>query len=242
MVYPQTPGRPVIRFGAGWTPVVKGFVIACVAAFVLEVFSPEEMVRIFGLTPLLVWTRGWAWQMVTFNFLHDTRSLGHIVFNLLSIYMFAPELERAYGSRRFATFLAVSGIGAGLCVALADRAAEVPTIGCSGIVFSVMLVYAVLYPDRQVLLFFIIPIRIKWLMLGMGAVEMFYFVGGGRPGISDAAHLGGMLFGYLFLRGDKTFLRLRDAYYRRKLRRLRRKYKVVDGGKSASGGGPPYVH
>jgi membrane associated rhomboid family serine protease len=238
MVNDPSYGRPTVRFGSGWTPVVKWFVIACVGGFVLPgIWRGAE--AYLALTPALVWTRGWVWQLATYNFLHA--SLGHIFFNLLTMYMFAPELERVYGRDRFLVFLAVSGIGAGVCVVLTGPLSTVPTIGCSGIVFAVMLVYAVLYPNRQVLLFFAIPVKIKWLMLGMGALELYYFVGQGNPGVSHIAHLGGMLFGYLYLRSNKSFLGLRDAYYRRKLKRLRKKYKVLDGGKG-SGGRPPYVH
>ena len=237
MVNDPSFGRPTVRFGSGWTPVVKGFVIACVGGFVLPgIWRGAE--GYLALTPALVWTRGWAWQLATYNFLHG--SLGHIFFNLLTMYMFGPELERVYGRNRFLVFLAVSGIGAGVCVVLTGPLSPVRTIGCSGIVFAVMLVYAVLYPNRQVLLFFAIPVKIKWLMIGLGGLELYYFVGQGNPGISHAAHLGGMLFGYLYLRWSKSFFGLRDAYYRRKLKRLRKKYKVLDGGKAP--GGPPFVH
>jgi membrane associated rhomboid family serine protease len=95
-----------------------------------------------------------------------------------------------------------------------------------------MLVYAVLYPNRQVLFMLVIPVRIKWLMLILGGLEFWFLLTRPGSGVSHLAHVGGMLFGFLYLRYDRAFFRLRDIYYRRKLGRLKRKYKVYEGGKN----------
>lgn len=229
MGYNNAPQRPQIRFGSGWTPVVKTFVIVNVGVFVLQSFWPG-MSRIFGLVPEMLWTSFTIWQPVTFNLLHA--NIMHILFNMLIFYMFAPELERMFGRTRFIGFLLVTGIGAGLCTAVASPSSIIPTIGASGIVFGVMLVYAVYFPNRQVLFMLIFPMKIKWMLLILAVIEFWYFVGGGNPGVAHVAHLGGMGFGYLYLRYDKSFFRLRDMFYRRKLKRLKKKYEVIDGGKS----------
>lgn len=234
---PPTQG-PQIRIGTGFTPVVKAFMIACGGAYILEIMWPG-MVRYFGATPALFW-RGMFWQPATFNFLHALGSPWHLVFNLLVFYMFAPELERKYGRGRFIGFLAACGVGAGLLVMVSSPLSTVPTIGASGIVFGVMLIYAILHPNRTVLFMFVIPMRIKWLMLVLGGLEFYFLFRGGGSGVSHVAHVGGMAFGFLYLRYDRAFFRFRDLYYRRKLKRLKKKYKVVDGGKSDGGDG--YVH
>ena len=241
MHYREPPQRPVIRFGTGLTPVVKYFIIACVVTYILQVLWPS-LTDYLGLTPRAMWENLMLYQLVTFNFLHDPRGLMHILINLLIFYMFAPELERKYGRTRFILFLAVTGIGAGLCSAMLDARSDVTIIGASGIVFGVMLVYAVLFPNRQVLFMLIFPMKVKWMMLILGAIEFWNFLGGANTGVAHVAHLGGMGFGYLFLRYDRVFFRFRDAYYRRKLKKLQRRFEVIDGGKDKDDNRKDYLH
>jgi membrane associated rhomboid family serine protease len=223
--------------------VLKAFMIACAAGFVLQFLwrgwsqdvAPEQ---ILGLYAPLFW-RGAFFQLLTFHFLHG--SPWHLAFNLLTLWMFAGELEVLWGRRKFLVYLIVTGVGAGVCQLLAMPFLEVPVIGASGIVYGILLAFGLTYPNRVVLFFFVIPMRIKWLVIVMGVIEFsMAFDPSGRSNIAHFAHLGGMLFGYLFLRWDGLFLRLRNAYYRRKLqlRRSKRNMYVVRGDDDDK----PYLH
>jgi len=232
-------------------PAIKVFIIACAVMFVIQGFFPAQygyqriqdgdtayevpvlvkpgIEHYLGLVPAMMWESFWFWQLATFNLLHA--GFFHILINLFVLWMFGSELERKYGTRRFAWFMVVAGVGAGLTTAFAMPRMNVPTIGASGIVFGVLLAYAVNYPNRYLYLYFLFPVKAKWVVLGLAIMELFASISGSQPGIANIAHLGGMLFGYLYLRYDRSFFKLRDAYYRRKLSRLKKKYKVYDGGK-----------
>lgn len=239
------PQMPQMRFGGPVTPALKYFMIACAGVFVLQFLwrgwgGEPSLEQIFGLFMPYFW-RGAFFQLLTFHFLHGSPM--HLGFNLLVLWMFAGELEALWGWRKFVIYMAVTGIGAGLCQLLFAPMLAVPVIGASGIVYGMLLAFGVTYPNRVVLLFFIIPMRVKYLVIGMGALEfMMAFDPASQTGIAHLAHLGGMLFGFLFLRWDRLFLRMRAVYYRRKLEKRREQSKksiyVVRGDDDE----PPYVH
>jgi membrane associated rhomboid family serine protease len=107
--------------GGGWTPAVKALVIACGAAFLLQVFdqlagsagSRGNFEREFGLVPGQVTQHYYLWQLVTYIFLHG--GFFHILFNMFGLYMFGSELELTWGTRQFTKFFFVCGIGAAIC-------------------------------------------------------------------------------------------------------------------------------
>jgi rhomboid family protein len=242
------------RLGGPVTPVIKYFMIACVAAYFVQLMwrrfgiePPAE--AIFGLyTPYLF--RGAFFQLFTSHFLHG--GLMHLGFNMLVLWMFAGELELLWGPRKFIVFMAVSGVGANLCQVLAFPHLAVPVIGASGIVYGILMAFGLTYPNRVVLLFFVIPVPVKYLVIGIGAIELLSALEpGNASNVAHLAHLGGMLFGFLYLRWDRVFLRLRDQYYRRKLERQRGKHKDESQKKREERGiyvirgdddEPPFIH
>ena len=78
---------------------------------------------------------------------------------------------------------------------------NIPTVGASGAVFGILLAFGVLFPNTQLMLLFPpIPIRAKYFVIGYGAIELYLAFAQPGSNIAHAAHLGGMLFGYLLLR------------------------------------------
>lgn len=78
---------------------------------------------------------------------------------------------------------------------------NIPTVGASGAVFGILLAFGVLFPNTQLMLLFPpIPIKAKYFVLGYGAIELYMAVAQPGSNIAHAAHLGGMLFGYLLIR------------------------------------------
>ena len=74
-------------------------------------------------------------------------------------------------------------------------------IGASGAIYGLLLAYGVTYPNRIVYLNFLLPLKVKWLVLIMGAMAFLSSIAGSDPGVASIAHLGGMVVGYLFLKG-----------------------------------------
>jgi membrane associated rhomboid family serine protease len=224
-------------FGPGpITFAVKWIIILNVGAFLVTTFMPE-LIGYFGLTPRLVVTRGWIWQLATYMFLHAGAL--HLLFNMLGIWMFGVELERRWGTQFFIRYYAVSGIGGGLTfllISVLPFAAVAPTyvtpaVGASGALFGLLLAFAIYYPERPILLLLVwVPAKIFVMIYG-GLALLNTF----QPsrGVADAAHLGGMIFGYLYLKGGSGLqAEIKYRYLKWKMNRLRRKFDVYSGGRS----------
>ncbi len=143
---------------------------------------------------------GYVWQLLTYMFMHA--GLLHILFNCWAIYVFGHDVEEALGRSSFIALYLASGILGGLVQMLAGLLSPEyagPVVGASAAAFGLGAAFAVLFPDRLLLLFFILPIRAKYLLLIGGLLAAYGFL---RPGdgVAHAAHLGGMLTGIAFVR------------------------------------------
>jgi membrane associated rhomboid family serine protease len=235
-----SPAGMSYRFGPGpLTPAVRAIIIANVVVFLLALVAPKAVVDGLGLSPARVFHLGYVWQVVTYLFVHSTQSLLHIIFNMLAVWMFGVDLERRWGTRAFTTYYFVTGIGAGLCVLLfallpfdATRAlAQGVTIGASGSVYGLLLAWAILFPDRQVL-FVIFPLPARVFVFIVGAIAFFSALSAGGSGVSNLAHLGGLLVGWIYLRGPKGLqLELKYRLTKWRMERMRRKFNVHKGGR-----------
>lgn len=143
------------------------------------------------------------WQPLTYMFLHA--NFWHVFFNMFSVLIFAPSLERYWGSRRFLVYYLVCGLGAA-AVQIAVWALTMPgtpsiTIGASGAVFGILLAFGWLFPTIKMFLLFIpIPIPARWMVGIMAVVELICGLADFRwDNVAHFAHLGGMLFGALLI-------------------------------------------
>jgi membrane associated rhomboid family serine protease len=143
--------------------------------------------------------------------------------------MFGCELERHWGTRVFVKYALVTGIGAGISTVIVSPNLAVPTIGASGLVYGILLAYGLLFPNRLIYLYFLFPIKAKYFVLIFGALELYASWSGSSDNIAHLAHLGGMLFGFVYLRYYSLLSTLRRYYYQSKRRRLRKKFRVIDG-------------
>ena len=72
-------------------------------------------------------------------------------------------------------------------------------IGASGSVFGLLLAFGMMYPNAEIYVYFLLPIKAKWFVVIYGALELLYGVLGSADGVAHFAHLGGMLFGFLLI-------------------------------------------
>jgi membrane associated rhomboid family serine protease len=223
--------------GGPLTPAVKMLLIANVAVFlfqyVAQALAHVRIDRLFGLVPYDVTHHLFLWQLVTYMFLHG--GIWHIGFNMLALWMFGTELESLWGTNRFTRFYFITGIGAAICSTLVQWNSFIPTIGASGAIYGLLAAYGILFPDRTILLYFVIPIKAKYFVILMGLLAFWSSVTATGSGVAHVAHLGGMLFGWLYLRhgwGDRGFrLRFRPPSIRawrerRRQEKLKKKFKV----------------
>ena len=216
--------------------MVKRLIIITSAAFVLtyiplQIFQSQFFDYIFALFALqsdLVIHRLYLWQLVTYLFLHG--GWFHIIFNMFALWMFGSDLESTWGGKKFLYYYFLTGIGAGILDvtlnALFRPGVPSATIGCSGAVYGLLLAYGMLFPERLIYLYMIIPIKAKWFAVIMGVVEFVSSFGGPGSGVSHFAHLGGMLFGYFYLRGWSLPYRWQLQYHEWRRAQLRKKFEV----------------
>jgi membrane associated rhomboid family serine protease len=175
--------------------VVGKLIIANVAAFVLQQLFRPHFGDLFHLMPRAVVENFYVWQIVTYMFLHD--GLWHLLFNMIVLFFFGSGLEMTWGGKQFLRYYVVCGVGAGLLHMVASF--NNPVVGASGAVYAVLLAYALLYPNQQVLLWFVFPVKVKYLVAGIAVIELYMGLRV-QSGIAHFAHLGGALTGLFFFR------------------------------------------
>jgi rhomboid family protein len=226
-------------FGGGSvTPAVKFLLILNVGVFIFQTVIgaslEQQMTFYFGLVPPLVLQNLYLWQLFTYQFLHG--GLFHLLFNMLAVWMFGCDLERRWGSNFFLRYFFVTVIGGGFLNTVFLPNQMVPSIGASAGVYGILLAYGLIYPNRIVYFYFLFPIKMKHFVWIIGAIAFYNSLSSGQSGIAHLAHLGGMLFGYIYLRGLNPWDRFKDYLDRRRLTRLKRRFKIVPGGKDDDSG------
>lgn len=199
-------------FQSGWWSLTVILIVTNVVAFILQLLVLNSYPRLESQLALSVdgLSRGYVWQLITFQFMHG--GWLHLLLNCWAIYMFGREVESALGRRSFLTLYLSSGVIGGLLhvglgklleLLLHDDRLLSSVVGASAGAFGLIAAFAVLYPERplMLLLFFIIPVnmRAKFLLLFEGLIALIGLV---LPSsrVAHAAHLGGMLTGIIFVR------------------------------------------
>jgi len=228
-------------FLPSFPPGVKWLVTANVVIYIIQVLFVDASVMgrtLLDLCNLMPYDvlRGAIWQLVTYMFLHG--GVSHILFNMLALWMFGGSVEETWGTRRFLQYYFICGIGAGVCVVIANLLfgnIHQPTIGASGAIYGVLLAFAMLFPEAEILIMFLFPVKAKYAVMIFGAVALFLsFQGGGT--VSNFAHLGGLLVGYAYFKTQFSTRRSRLAaapafslggWWREyKMQRAKRKFQV----------------
>jgi len=175
-----------------------------------------------------------VWRWLTYQFVHG--SARHIIWNMVGLYFFGPELERTFGTRRFLAFYLSCGAVGSLfytVLVLATAAQDYGMVGASGAVLGLLAGCAVLFP--RIMIFGIIPIRIVAVIFGLIYLLSTLDPASGQR-LSDACHLGGMAAAVVWIRYlrrgsrwiTRTQERVRQSAWKRKLRVLELERDQVD--------------
>jgi membrane associated rhomboid family serine protease len=228
--------RPYVS-GSGLPPGVKGLLIANCAVFLLQFLTRGQLsgfLSYFALFPNEVVKSFYVWQLVTYTFIHG--GILHLVFNMLSLWWFGRELEELWGTRAFLRFYFLCAGLAGVCVVLAGYLVGNPTlsmIGSSGAIYGILAATAALWPDRELLFYFLFPVKVKYFVLIIAAITFFQSFG--INGAGNIALLTGFVFGYMLVkmpqkrrvaRGPSMTTSLQQAYKNWKLQRAKKKFQV----------------
>ncbi|PYX77494.1 MAG: DUF1751 domain-containing protein [Acidobacteria bacterium] len=244
-------GRTLTLSFPPFTKAVKWLILVNAGVFLfttlLQALAPslaEIVGAVLALTPQLV-VHGWLWQLVTYSFLHV--GIFHIVFNMLWLWMFGAQLETAWGRKKFLEFYFFCVVGAALTTiaisytSLGGIRPTTSTVGASGAIFGILMAFGMIYGDQEIMLFpFPFSIRAKYFVAGIGFIELISAINAAAPGRGGAiayfAHLGGLLFGFIYVKfvphkgfaigASERYFGLRNSYYRWKRRRAARKFEV----------------
>ncbi len=218
--------------GGGGTDVVTKLIIANVVVFVLQLVTIRSGIVESWLALGLgdVTSRFQIWRLVTYAFCHDPDSILHILFNMYLLYITGRRIQSIYGPQEFLLFYLAAAVFSGLAFVLLELVlGQVGVvIGASGAVSAVFLVYAMRHPNEVWRLFGLIPVQVKWLC-GLFVVFNLFPVlqqlGGAdaADGVAHSAHLGGVLFGFLYEHNHWQLGRLIGSFGSSRLRLPRRR-------------------
>jgi membrane associated rhomboid family serine protease len=191
-------------------PVIKYLLITNIAIFILQYFIfagfkvggiriSDYFMYYFALNPIgSELFPFYPWQLLTYLFMHG--GFWHLFLNMLALWMFGMELENIWGSKKFLLYYLMCGVGAGLANILVTPLFTnqlLPTVGASGSVYGILVAFGMLFPNREIFLYFLFPIKAKYFVIIYMLIELFSV--GSNSGIAHAAHLGGGLVGFIYL-------------------------------------------
>jgi membrane associated rhomboid family serine protease len=180
------------------------------------------------------------WRLATYMFLHG--GVFHLLFNMLALWMFGTQLERIWGTRYFLKYYFVTGIGAAVLTVLfsllpfefSRSLYATQILGASGAIYGLLLAYALYFPDQPIYMYLLFPIKAKYFVMILGAIELYASLAV-MSGIASATHLGGLLVGYLMLKGARVdpLAEIKYRYLKWKINRVRKKFDVYSGGRTS---------
>jgi membrane associated rhomboid family serine protease len=240
-------GFPPFPKAVKWLVVSNGIIFLTMAVLGRMLPTAAAYVEAFGYLRAATVLHGFPnfpipaiWQLVTYAFFHA--GLFHILFNMLALWMFGAQFEMDWGTRRFVEFYFFCVIGAALVSVIFGATGFLglspitATVGSSGGIYGILLAFGILYAYREIMLFPLpFLIKAKYFVIGLIFIALYGTLSG-PGGVAYVAHLGGLLFGYIYLklwRGhgilggmSERYFGMRNSYYRWKRRRAARKFEV----------------
>jgi membrane associated rhomboid family serine protease len=206
------------------TPMVKNLLIINIGVQVLMMAIGNGLIyNFFAFYTPIIPADGFIfnpqfkiWQIVTYMFVHSYQNWGHLLSNMFGLFIFGSAIETYMGSKRFLSYYLICGIGAALINSvinvvelknLADDilaikdSALIPMVGASGAIFGILIAFAFLFPNvEMMLLFFPFPIKAKYFVTMYGIYELVQGTAGLQSGIAHFAHIGGLVTGFVLLK------------------------------------------
>lgn len=215
----------------GVAPTCKTLIAINVAVFVVQLMTDDPRNGRGGITDWLVLAPSAvvhhfeAWRLLTYAFCHG--DIGHIIGNMLFLWICGSQVEPIYGQREFLRFYLAAAIlsGLGYLVFTLVTDGNSPSLGASGAVMAVAILCAMYYPSMKILVMFVFPIEMRWLV----AIYVIYdtypvlmALRGANPfdHVAHSAHLSGLLYGYLYRHFDLRFSRLFEGWNWPGMRRM----------------------
>ena len=174
-------------------------VLINVLVYALTVFLYPRSTYYLAMIPSFV-LGGYLWQPFTYMFVHG--GFSHLLFNMLSLFIFGSMVEKRIGSKEFLLFYLLTGLFSGIVSFISYYLAgtNVILVGASGAIYGVLLMFAVFYPYSVIFVFGFIPVRAPILVILYAVIELSSHVFGRGGNVAHLTHLSGLVFGYLYCR------------------------------------------
>ncbi|MBR6879407.1 MAG: rhomboid family intramembrane serine protease [Bacteroidales bacterium] len=205
--------------------VVKNLLIINGILFLADLVMPRfgiDLSSILGLHFFMA-SDFHIYQIFTYMFMHG--NFTHLFFNMFALWMFGNTLENIWGPKRFLLFYILCGLGAGLMqegvqyieyvvklsqyqtvnlgggnlIPMSQYLNMMTTVGASGAIYGLLLAFGMMFPNSLIYLYFFVPIKAKWFVIGYAVIELLAGVMSASDGVAHFAHLGGMLMGLIIL-------------------------------------------
>jgi membrane associated rhomboid family serine protease len=222
--------RTSFGFGGGLTPVIKNLLIANAAIFILSINKSLylSVLNQFALIPYEIFFSFKIWQLFSYMFLHA--GFMHIFFNMFMLWMFGAELESTWGSKQFLKYYLICGVGAGLFILILSPLKSA-TLGASGAIYGIMVAYAMMNPDRPIYIYFLFPVKAKYMVGFLMFISYFFIISGSGGEISHVGHFGGGLVGFIYMKfGHKLSAIWRSLKTQSKTKSKKSNLKYTPGG------------
>ncbi len=194
------------------SPAIKNILLANIVVYLLSIINGDLgyiIFKQFALSAEGVFGSFKIWQLFTYMFLHSVESFWHIFFNMFILWMFGTELEHSWGTNEFLKYYFLTGVGGGVFNLFLSGE---PTVGASAAVYGIMIAYAISYPDRLIYIYFLFPVKVKYLMGFLTLFSFFSTIGPNTSNVAHAAHLGGIVIGFVYLKWWFLFYKVKGFF------------------------------
>jgi membrane associated rhomboid family serine protease len=208
--------------------VTTWLIVINVAVYILSFILQPFVMNAGFLSLHHAFERLEVWRLISFQFLHDQSGIMHIGFNMLGLWIFGPMVEQYLGGKKFLAYYLVCGLAGGLLFVvlnllglliqtpipgLLDINKMSPLVGASAGVFGVIVACAKIAPDNEIMLLFPpIPMKMKTFAYGYVAIALVSLIIGTSNAGGEAAHLGGAIAGFVFIRKSHLLTDFFDVF------------------------------
>lgn len=177
----------------------------CVALFLgvtvldlLGIVARREAVSVLGLSYVGLFQHKFLFELATAPLLHA--NLTHLLFNMLALWMLGPDVELRLGRTRYILFSVLCAVTGMIGFLLFNWHTGHVAIGYSGVIFGILVAQAIFFPNNVIAIFAFFPLKMKYAVLLLGAVELYLTISPEGGGVAHAAHLLGAAGAFAYLR------------------------------------------
>ena len=238
--------RPSFGFGSTLTPLGKKLLLLYGTLYILELlwvhWLKVPITLMLALHPYAAESFH-IWQLITHPFIHNPQAPIGFLINCLIFYFFAGSVEQALGTRRFLILFYAAALGAALCgLAFSSMSGfSAPFMGMLPSLLALIVVFGLLNPEATILLMFILPVKAKFISYATILITLLTFLAMANP--HGAYHLGGILVGFIYIKGPRNLLdpsAIHLKYLEWRLKQKKARFKVIDGDKGTKN--KPTIH